>query len=95
MATETAAARTPRTDPYAPYKGLIQNAFKHNINTLLQAGPVASRTELHQRYTTAVGPISAGTFAEWLEEAGFSFQRTVNVVAPVEAQAAPSALTNA
>lgn len=80
MSTETAKTTKTRVDPYTPYRQIVLDAFRHNVNALLEQGPVASRTELHTRYTNAVGPISTGTFADWLEQAGFKFERTVNLV---------------
>lgn len=77
--TETTKATKNRVDPYLPYWGLVLDAFKHNVNQLLGAQQYPSRTALHAAYVSTVGDISAGTFAEWLEQAGFKFNRTVSI----------------
>jgi len=78
--TETTTKTTKnRVDPYLPYWGLVLDAFKHNVNQLLAGQQYPSRTALHAAYVSTVGDISAGTFAEWLEEAGFKFNRTVSI----------------
>jgi len=93
MTTSTAASTTApktvreRSDPFAPYMGLVLNAFKHNVTTLLGSGSYASRSALHNAYNSNVGNISYPLFTEWLDKVGIKLERSVTFAVAADTNA--------